>query len=65
MSNLNSNVKQPSMSHVEKIMDNIHKIKLKRQEDTQNIRYNPLKPSTSKKETPFMQEIYPKKEQHK
>lgn len=50
------------MSHVEKIMDNIHKIKLKRQEDTQNIRYNPLKPSTSKKETPFMQEIYPKKE---
>jgi len=53
------------LSHVEKIMQETHGIKRKRDMENSQIRYDPLKPATSRKNTPFMQEIYPKQELHK
>jgi len=43
-------------------MGELRDIKEKRQLETSEIRYDSLKPATSKKNTPFMREIYPKQE---
>lgn len=52
----------PSQSHVEKIMAELADIKKTRTIETSEIRYDSLKPASSKKNTPFMREIYPKQE---
>lgn len=59
------NKTQSSMSHVEKIMHDIKDIKGRRVKETSEIRYDSLKPASSRKNTPFMREIYPKQELHK
>ena len=53
---------QHSSSHVEKIINEMQEIKAKRIRETSEIRYESLKPASSRKNTPFMREIYPKQE---